>query len=61
MAAFYSFAELAPHHGLRVAALSLEGGLYVGLLADPWLVPDLGRLTRGIDTELRLLQDRLLV
>jgi hypothetical protein len=35
---FYSFAEVAPHHGLRIAAVSLDGRLYVGLLADPRLV-----------------------
>ena len=60
VAAFYSFAEVAPHHGLRVAAVSLEGRLFVGLLADPRLVPDLGELTAGIGAELKLLQDRLL-
>jgi hypothetical protein len=57
--AFYSFAEVAPHHGLRIAAVSLENGLYLGLLADPWLVPDLGELAGGINTELELLHDRL--
>jgi len=54
-----SFAEVAPHHGLRVSAVSLEGRLYVGLLADPGLVPDLGELAGGIDAELRLLEERL--
>jgi diacylglycerol O-acyltransferase / wax synthase len=61
VAAFYSFAEVAPHHGLRIAAVSLEGGLYLGLLADPRLVPDLDELTAGIATELRVLQDRVLL
>jgi hypothetical protein len=60
VAAVYSFAEVAPHHGLRIAAVSLEGGLYLGLLADPRLVPDLDELTVGIDAELQLLHDRLL-
>jgi WS/DGAT/MGAT family acyltransferase len=60
VAAFYSFAEVAAHHGLRIAAVSLEGRLYLGLLADPRLVPDLDELTAGIDTELQLLHSRLI-
>jgi hypothetical protein len=58
--AMYSFAEVAPDHGLRIAAVSLEGGLHLGLLADPHLVPDLDELARGVDVEVRLLRDRLL-
>ena len=57
--ALYSFAEIAPHHGLRIAAVSLDGRLYLGLLADPRLVPDLGELAGGIDAQVRLLQDGL--
>jgi WS/DGAT/MGAT family acyltransferase len=57
--ALYSFAEVAPDHGLRIAAVSLEGGLYLGMLADPQLVPALGALARGIDAEMRLLQERV--
>jgi diacylglycerol O-acyltransferase len=56
--ALYSFAEVAPDHGLRIAAVSLEGGLYLGMLADPRLVPELGALARGIDADLRLLRER---
>jgi hypothetical protein len=56
--ALYCFAEVAPDHGLRIAAVSLEGGLYVGILADPRLVPESGALARGIDAEVRLLRDR---
>ncbi len=59
--ALYSFAEVAPHHGLRIAAVSLDGGLYLGLLADPRLVRDLGELAGGIDAEVRRLQDGLAV
>jgi WS/DGAT C-terminal domain len=56
--ALYCFAEVAPDHGLRIAAVSLEGGLYVGILADPRLVPESGALARGIDAEVQLLRDR---
>ncbi len=44
----YSLAELAPRHALRVAAVSLAGGLFVGLCADPAVVGDLDVLTAGI-------------
>jgi diacylglycerol O-acyltransferase len=56
--ALYSFAEVAPDHGLRIAAVSLEGGLYLGLLADPQVVPQLAALADGIEAEVRLLGER---
>jgi hypothetical protein len=59
--ALYSFAEVAPDHGLRIAAVSLEGGLYLGMLADPRLVPALGALAQGIDAEMRLLREQVAV
>lgn len=55
--ALYCFAEVAPDHGLRIAAVSLEDTLYLGILADPRLVPDSGALARGIDAEVRVLRD----
>ncbi len=44
----YSIAEIAPHHALRVAAVSLGGSLNIGLCADPNVVPDIDALTTGI-------------
>lgn len=57
--AIYSLAELAPRHALRVAAVSLAGGLFVGLLADPAVVPDLNVLTAGIRGSVDELRERL--
>ncbi len=58
--ALYSFAEIAPHHGLRIAAASLQGGFFLGLLADPRMVPDLDLLARGVGAEVEVLRGRLL-
>jgi diacylglycerol O-acyltransferase / wax synthase len=57
--ALYSFAEVAPRHGLRIAAVSLEGSLFIGLLADRQLVPDLDGLAAGIPAEVVELRTRL--
>lgn len=57
--ALYSLAEVAPHHGLRVAAISLEGSLFVGLCADPQLVPDIDELAVGIEASVDDLHQRL--
>lgn len=59
--ALYSFAELAPHHGLRIAAVSLEGSLFIGFLADRHLFPDLDGLAAGIPVEVGELRTRLRV
>lgn len=48
VSAMVSFAEIAPYHALRVAAVSLNGSLFIGLCADPHVVPDLNILTGGI-------------
>ncbi len=48
VAAMYSVAEVAPHHGLRVAAVSLEGVMSIGLCADPRVVPGLDVLAEGV-------------
>lgn len=57
--ALYTLAEVAPHHGLRVAAVSLEGSLYLGLCADPQVVPGLDGLAAGIRASVDELQDQL--
>jgi diacylglycerol O-acyltransferase / wax synthase len=57
--ALYSVAEVAPHHGLRVAAVSLEGSLFIGLCADPEVVPVLDDLAAGIRASTEELHERL--
>lgn len=57
--ALYSIAEVAPHHALRVAAVSLAGSMYIGLCADPDIVPDLDGLTADIRWSLDELRQRL--
>jgi NRPS condensation-like uncharacterized protein len=59
--ALYPFAEVAPHHGLRIAAVSLEGWLFIGLLADGHLVPDLDGIAAGIREEIDELRVRLML
>jgi hypothetical protein len=49
--ALYSLVEVAPHHVLRVAVLSLAERLCVGLVADPAAVPDIAGLAAGIEQE----------
>lgn len=56
--ALYPIAEVAPRHALRVSALSLDGVLYIGLCADPHVVPDLDALTAGIRLSVDELRDR---
>ncbi len=46
--AMYSIAEIAPHHALRISALSLEGTLHIGFCADSSVVPDLDALAAGV-------------
>ncbi len=57
--AMHSVAEVAPHHGLRVAAVSLEGRLSIGLCADPKAVPDLDGLAAGIRPSVDELREEL--
>jgi WS/DGAT/MGAT family acyltransferase len=47
--AFYSLAEVAQRHGLRVAAFSFDGELSFGLCADADAIPDLGVLAAGLE------------
>lgn len=55
----YAFAEVAPHHALRVAAVSLSGVLFIGLCADLEAVPQLDVLARGIRLSVDELHERL--
>jgi WS/DGAT/MGAT family acyltransferase len=57
--AMYSIAEIAPFHALRVAAVSLGGALFVGLCADPKVIPDLDALADGIRVSIDELHERL--
>jgi diacylglycerol O-acyltransferase / wax synthase len=52
---FYSFAEIADRHGLRVAAVSVSGTVSIGLCADRAVAPDLAVLAAGIEAELAAL------
>ncbi len=47
--AFYSLAEVAQRHGLRVAVFSFSGALSFGLCADADALPDLDVLAAGLD------------
>jgi diacylglycerol O-acyltransferase / wax synthase len=49
--AMYPLAEVAPHHLLRVAALSLGDRLCIGLVADPAVVDDVAGLASAIEQE----------
>ncbi len=53
----YSFAEVAPHHALRVSAVSLAGTMFVGLNTDPAVVPDVVSLADGIEASTAELLD----
>jgi diacylglycerol O-acyltransferase len=44
----YSLAEVAQRHALRISAISLSGGMFIGLCADPKVVKDLDTLRAGI-------------
>jgi diacylglycerol O-acyltransferase / wax synthase len=47
----HSIAEVGERHALRVAVVSLAGGLYFGLLADPAIVDDLEAMAEGVEAE----------
>ena len=49
--AMYPLAEVAPHHLLRVAVLSLGDRLCIGLVADPAVVDDVAELAAAIEQE----------
>jgi diacylglycerol O-acyltransferase len=50
--AFYSLAEIAHRHALRIAVVSASGRLGFGLCADATTMPDLVPVTQGIKQEL---------
>ncbi len=50
--ALVPFAEIAPNHALRVAALSMAGTMFVGLCADSHVLPDLDVLSSGLRASL---------
>lgn len=49
VAELYSLAEIAEHHTLRMAIISLAGRLFFGLNADAGAVPELPALAAGIE------------
>jgi len=55
----YSLAEIAPHHALRVSALSVGGRLSVGICADADAVPNAPVLVSGVDASLDELRSEL--
>lgn len=55
----YSFAEIADHHALRVAVVSVSGTVSFGLCADEGLGSDLEVLAEGIENELSELSERV--
>ena len=48
----YSLAEIAPHHALRVSAISFGGRLAIGLCADGDAIPELPELADGVERSL---------
>ena len=45
----YSLAEVAQHHALRIAVISMSGRLFIGLCADPEAVREMDVLRDGIE------------
>ncbi len=48
----YSLAEIAPHHALRVSAISFGGRMAIGLCADGDAIPELPELAEGVESSL---------
>jgi WS/DGAT/MGAT family acyltransferase len=48
----YSLAEIAPHHALRVSAISFGGRLAIGLCADGDAISELPELAEGVERSL---------
>ena len=48
----YSLAEIAPHHALRVSAVSFAGRMTIGLCADGDAIPELSELAEGVERSL---------
>jgi hypothetical protein len=47
----HSIAELAEHHAVRVAAVSMCDGLFLGFCADPAIVPGVGSMAEATERE----------
>lgn len=47
----HSLAEIARHHAVRVAAVSLCDELFLGFCADPTIVPDVEDIARACEAE----------
>jgi hypothetical protein len=56
--AIHPIVPIADGLGLGLAVLSYAGTLYIGLNADPALVPDLEKLGRSIDAAFAELRSR---
>jgi WS/DGAT C-terminal domain len=48
----YSLAEIAPHHALRVSAISFAGRIAIGLCADSDAIPELPELAKSVERSL---------
>jgi diacylglycerol O-acyltransferase / wax synthase len=53
VASLYAVAELAEHHALRVAAVSLADALCLGFCADPEIVDDVASIAAATEHEAR--------
>jgi diacylglycerol O-acyltransferase / wax synthase len=51
VASLHSLAEIAEHHAVRVAAVSMDDGLFLGFCADPNIVPDVGEIAEASERE----------
>jgi hypothetical protein len=47
----HSLAEIADHHAVRVAAVSMDDGLFLGFCADPGILPDVGEIAEATERE----------
>jgi hypothetical protein len=47
----HSLAEIAQHHAVRVATVSMDDGLFLGFCADPDIVPDIGEIAEATEGE----------
>jgi hypothetical protein len=51
VASLHSLAEIARHHAVRVATVSMDDGLFLGFCADPDIVPDVGEIAEATEQE----------
>jgi hypothetical protein len=55
VASLHSLAEIAEHHAVRVAAVSMDDGLFLGFCADPDIVPDVREIAEATEREATVL------